>query len=239
MKVALCLQGLVGSVKGKHCHNAEGSDIVIDISSKHNKEHVIDVNDQVDVFLHSWNVNKKDKLVETYNPKDHLFQEQIIFDVPPDIAGKPARKQAHYSRWYSFQKVLELVKNSDVEYDWVLVQRFDLCWNINLDFSKFNKDILYVGDCYVKADLGLSDRWFFGSPENMFKMGEMYDKIPEYMRNDLVGVEQYGGISSHILCHHHIKKNNIPYELIFNYGEVDRKPNDYSEVRRQYYGDRS
>jgi len=31
----------------------------------------------------------------------------------------------------------------------------------------------------------------------------------------------------------------IPVELKYNYGEVDRTPNDYSEVRRMYYKDRT
>jgi hypothetical protein len=109
-----------------------------------------------------------------------------------------------------------------------------------LEFAKFESDKLYAGKCSLNPNVELSDRWFFADPKTLQKFASLYDLIPEYMKpGRLDSSKQYGGISSHRMCRYHVNQMKMPVELVFNYGEVNRKPNDFSEVRRQYFKDRT
>jgi len=138
LRVALVLQGLVGGIKGKNCLKGDDSDKVIELAYKHNKENILDVNENVDVFFHSWSTEHEDTLTELYEPKAKKFEKQIKFDVPDYIKADEMRKQSHFSRWYSFRESMKLVEEQSENYDYVLIQRFDLCWNVSLDFSTYS-----------------------------------------------------------------------------------------------------
>ena len=124
MKVALCLYGYIGTLKGKtddfskKTDESSTGDLVLDLSHKHFKKHILDKND-VDVFIHSWEVDKQDEIKRLYEPKSSHFEKQIVFPDEPILdewkranvgAGDPKtpegrekskkRLQAHLSRWY-------------------------------------------------------------------------------------------------------------------------------------------
>lgn len=247
MKIALCLHGLVGSIKGKNHQLMGGSDIVLQKSFEHNKKYLLDKWD-VDVFVHSWSTELKDEIEELYKPKRSLIEEQIQFKIPDYIKSNENRIFAHLSRWYSYWKVVDLVyeyadkqqPNPFSYYDHVLVQRFDLCWNVTPAFNEMNDNYLWVGKSGLNTDQEWSDRWFSSNLENMEKLSILTEKWEEYMGKggSFPSSKQYGGLSSHFLVKHHAEQMGLEPKFKYMFGGHGRKPNDYSEVRRQYYGDR-
>lgn len=242
MKVALCLHGLVGSTRGKNGDLKGGFNEVLDYSFEHNKKFIL--GDNVDVFIHSWSTELKKDIIFKYKPKLYLIEPQINFEVPSYINADKKRAFNHLSRWYSYKKSVELKAKYEyehnMEYDFVLVQRFDLCWNLSIDFSNMSKEKLYVGKSSLDTNKEWSDRWFISNSNNANKFATLYDKFEEYMgsEGELPSSKQYAGISSHFLCRHHSKKLGLQEEFKYNFGGYGAKPDDYNEVRRLYYGDK-
>ena len=69
MKVALCLSGIVGKLyTNKAGYEWEG-DIDFRIGHHFYKKHIFDVNNNIDVFIHSWDEKYEKELIELYKPK--------------------------------------------------------------------------------------------------------------------------------------------------------------------------
>ena len=75
MKVALCLHGLVGT---DDKYGAGEKIINYKIGLDHFKRHVFDVNDEVDVFFHTWSEDYEQKLIDAYNPISHIAEAAIL-----------------------------------------------------------------------------------------------------------------------------------------------------------------
>lgn len=152
MKVAICLHGLVGNASTKSGY--ENSDKrVLDIASKNYLENIINPNN-ADVFLHTWDTDLENEVIEAFKPKDFIFEKQKIFNIPKHVRAQgfpnpERRKQNHYSRWYSFKKSVMLKRNWEqkqgFKYDCVLVGRFDTSWEKTVDFSSFDMGKVYTG----------------------------------------------------------------------------------------------
>jgi hypothetical protein len=63
----------LGSVKGKSGDTEKSSSDVLDIAFNHVKKHILDVND-IDIFIHSWDVDLKEEIVSLYKPKGSKFE---------------------------------------------------------------------------------------------------------------------------------------------------------------------
>ncbi len=215
MKIALCLTGLIGNLKGKSYNKGEGTQKVLDICSEKTKKHILDKND-VDIFLHSWETDYENQLIEKYNPKGCIIEKQIKFKPGIDVQSN-ARTQAHYSKWYSIKKAIELKKAYEQQnkftYDFVLQARFDLVWLVDILFEKFDKDKFYIPKMsqggvpwgwpnkLAKKEIG--DFFFFSNSENMDRFAELYDNINPYIKG---GCPTWAGISNHMLAKYHLSK---------------------------------
>jgi len=170
MKVALCLHGLVGT-DDKYGH---GKKIInYKIGYEHFKQRVMDINDSVDVFFHTWSVEHEDKLKNTYSPVDYKCEKQPVFSEDP-------RKQAIYCRWKSTKEVMDLVQKSNKKYDFVLMTRFDIAFMKDFVFNEYDVDKFYAqgppGPSKNGIDM-INDLWFFSSQENMFKFSRLFDLL--------------------------------------------------------------
>jgi hypothetical protein len=150
MKTAICFSGLVGSTRGKSQELVGDFKKCFEISSALYKEHIIDKND-VDVFVHSWSTGLEKEILETYKPKKHIIEKQIVFDVPDYkiLAKTPAvRKQTHYSLWYSRMMANKLKSEYEQEnnfkYDCVMLARFDLAWQTDLIFEQYDQNFFWT-----------------------------------------------------------------------------------------------
>ena len=139
MKVALCFYGLIGSRMGK---DGLGENLDPTIAYRYYKEHVIDTNEEVDVFIHSWSFEEKDRLTDLYRPKGWLIEKQASFPQSSNHPNKVSTSLAKlklfiwritnkerfdlelsridtyafraYSRWYSSQKSLQLKRDYEI-----------------------------------------------------------------------------------------------------------------------------
>jgi len=152
MKIAYCIYGKIGGSKGKDGAGGR-SDEILDLSYSHLKEHVINKNDSIDFFIHSWSTDQEKEIRSLYNPKLCKFEDQIHFKVPKFVASGSARNDPnrinnHYSRWYSTKKVVELKKSYEdkhkFRYDCVMLSRFDIAWQKDLVFSEYDMNFFHA-----------------------------------------------------------------------------------------------
>jgi len=201
MRVALCLHGIAA---GK---NDKGNTVNFDIAFQHYKKHILKKND-VDVFIHTWSVAEKDNLINLYNPRKSVFEQQIMFDV------SQTKLHSTKSRWYSSKKSIELKRQYELEenftYDWVILSRFDVVFFTDLILSNFQADHFYAANWSNPArDVGLLDFWFFSNSSAMDAFSTLYDHVDDY----LSGAQ---AISNHVLAKQHLTSQNLTDKLIYH-----------------------
>ena len=220
MKIALCLYGLIGSIKGKGYEKSGGTDIVLKDCHNSFTKHIINKND-VDVFFHTWDTEFEDELVSKYKPKKYKVAPQKIFENTIDGPEKYIRRiQAHYSRWYSTKYVNELKtiyeKENNFKYDLVMVSRFDMIWHTDVLFNELDKNIFYIPNTtkeglkwgWPNPSIGvpheIADLWFISNSSNMDNFSKLYDLINQYILIEKCPVWKH--ISNHMLAFYHLKK---------------------------------
>lgn len=200
-RIAILLHGTAGTAD----KYGTGSNIDVSISCDHFSKHIKGVNENVDVFMHSWSEDRKEKLIELYEPKLHYFEPQLIFDFEYAVGSLDGpggesnvwvdgkfkgldnlRFHGLFSRWYSAKAAnnLRLVyeKQKGFEYDFVMLTRYDLAYNVDFDFSNFSKEKFYVIpplSLHSTGDIhhGMNDLWFVTDSEKMTNFLEMYEWI--------------------------------------------------------------
>ena len=200
-RIAILLHGQAGTAD----KYGTGSKIDVSLSHKHFAKHILKANENVDVFMHSWSEDRKEVLLDLYNPACHYFEPQITFDFEY-IVGDPKgqggeinrwrdgkfkgldnlRFHALFSRWYSAKKANQLrlmyEKQNDIKYDYVMITRYDLAYNVDIDFSSLNKDKFYAIpplSVFSNGEIhhGINDLWFISNSENMTNFLEIYEWI--------------------------------------------------------------
>jgi|TARA_E500000331_G_scaffold358547_1_gene426424 hypothetical protein len=171
-KVALCLSGKIGNIQGKSGFFDSDPRVLVK-GHEHYQRHIIDKND-VDVFVHCWDGELEEKTIELYNPVHSVFEEQIYFDIPDYVKGEDARKNNHYSRWYSNKMVNEYRKNhedkNNFQYDYVMTTRFDLAFETDIVFDNFDNEHFYSGKWSTVVDQNGNDLFKGGR-------GPLYDLL--------------------------------------------------------------
>ena len=155
-RIAYCLYGLAGGAKGK---GGKGPDPdVFRLGYIHAKKHILDINPNIDVFMHTWSVEYEQELMNLYNPVKYRFQPQLYFDVPRFIErGRSSKDKiddllnGYYSRWNSVKKAIGLKREHEISenftYDFVMITRFDLAWQKDLIFNELNAENFYA--CHI------------------------------------------------------------------------------------------
>lgn len=156
-KVALCLTGKIGNTSGKT--GMRDSDIeILRKGFEHYKRHIIDKND-VDIFIHCWDIEFQEEVKSLYKPIDFVFEKQRKFKIPLYVRGSERpwqlkagriRRQSTYSRWYSNKIANELRRNHELKntfkYDVVMTSRFDIAFQKDIIFSQFDMQYFYAGN---------------------------------------------------------------------------------------------
>ena len=167
MKIALCFYGLVGGAEG---NDGKGFTLSPLTAAHYYKKNIIDNNENVDIFIHSWSVEEKKELIEIYKPKRYsieiqkkfypwkLFLRQFLHPLPilklflsgnwnifSWIYSLSTRAQ---SRWYSNKKAIQLAleyqKSNGFNYDFIFVTRMDVVFFEKINFNNFDKNYFYV-----------------------------------------------------------------------------------------------
>ena len=169
-KVAICISGLPRNVEAGF-HNIF--------------EHIIKPNNEPDIFVHTWigdDENLKNKVIELYKPKMVSFEPRKTFinnsmelDRMMVSHGRSYTRENFvdmlYSSWYSVQAANNLKEEyrlaNGIVYDYVIRARFDINYNIKIDCSQFNDNIVYICNRQLPDHDMVDDRFAFGSNHNM------------------------------------------------------------------------
>lgn len=236
MRVAFCLHGNVGML---YTHKRQYKwDQYVDyrIGYTHFKKHLFDVNDNVDVFIHSWNTDFKEGIEETYKPKSSLFEEQKVFGAKWTDSTGATRKEHMFSRWYSAKESMRLKSEYEIEnnfkYDFVFSTRFDLLLLNDINFNLFeDTSLLYVpfNKNYMQHNPRIVDYFFFSNSQNMDSyLGGLYDwLLPRLSRTD-----SYGKTDAHTDSMVFAKECNLNVCMVEDYREPETMA-----IARAYYDD--
>lgn len=253
MKIALCFYGLLGGTKGK-AGDRQGSSLdILNLAYPHYKEHILDKND-VDIFIHSWDVNLQEEVIKKYSPKSYKFEPTVKFVIPKPLKDTQ-RVQNHCSRWYSCQEVnklkCEYEDKNNFKYDFVMLSRQDIAWETDVIFSDFDPNYFYVanwkhqfngtpmGYPYGGFNRSLQDIWCFSNSSYMDELCNMYEYIPQYCieNPELMG---YKDISNHRLLYYKLLKMGIiPDKLKFTFKHDTIEKSDMPLVRYKYFNDKT
>lgn len=189
-KIALCLHGYFNSLTDNTSLGQDGYAYI--------QKHILSKGD-VDVFVHSWDLENRDTILDLYKPKKSIFESQIDFSQLiqerglDNLQGAPRPPQSVLSHLYSVEEVMKLpYQVENVEYDIVIKARFDL-GRINRDTSKpgtqnpypvqcinFLSDIkpgnLYMAD-WQHFHMGPADMWFYGDKSVMYPFTTLYQDL--------------------------------------------------------------
>lgn len=204
MKIALCLFGYINSkaTKTSHCAYSNEFKHLFDKVMVHNP----------DVFLHSWEVEKEDSLVEKFKPKLYTFERQRSFDNQLRTTDWSRFSRSYqkpfnaFSALYSVKKTNELKtmfeKEHGFKYDCVILSRFDVGYHTNgknktsfIDFNpNYNMESVYTA-YWDQINAGISNHWIYSNSKNMDLITNMYDHIVEYLKpNSEYITEMMGGM---------------------------------------------
>lgn len=207
MKVALLLHGYFDSLTDSSSKGIDGFE--------HIKRNVLS-KVSTDIFIHSWQPELKNFLVELYNPISIVTENQIDFS---DIVnqrnldsnnywksiGRPPENK--FSYLYSLTEVFKLVRDyeeENVKYDIIVKGRFDL-GRINRNTSGPGLNSPYPVQCinfdpfldmkkvyaanWQFNDVGIPDMWWYSNSANMRNFCNLYDVCyNDYMK---IGSDYY------------------------------------------------
>lgn len=220
-RLAIIFHGIIG---GMAARNGIGQPSDIDICFKTIKHNILDIYPDHDIFMHSWSIDFKDKLVEMYNPKSYLFEKQENFGYTGDMAslsnegnGQAFRTISKYTSLERANKLrIDYEKINNIQYDWILVLRYDLIFFTKLNLEKYDNSIFYIcNEPNWENDIHrlkmIHDIIFLAAPINMNKFCSLaedfrnnkhkeqlhsihhtgYSKLIEVMNNDISKIK-YG-----------------------------------------------
>jgi hypothetical protein len=197
MKIALCLHGLFDSLQDNTSNGLDGREYI--------QRHILDKGD-VDVFIHSWDLEKQGLIEAMYQPKKAIFEPQKDFSELikerglDKLEGCPRSPQSVLSHLYSVTEVMKLPhQQTGVKYDIIIKARFDLgrinrntsgpglgnpypvqCINFQTDIEQ---DKIYNAN-WNHFHMGPADMWFYGSPNVMVEFTSLFSFLDEQMKID-------------------------------------------------------
>lgn len=171
-------------------------------------------------------------LKEKYHTDKIICEPQLTIENDRDYLMKGSKrnisfrvlKNTYYTR-YSVSKLRQnYEKQAEVEYDWVIQARLDLIFNKPVDFIKnFNleyyipdlENIIFYSWCgsefsyynYPTCGPGGTDILYFGKPEAMNKLSNLYDNL------DNIDLDKYLYSCDYLLLYNAIRQNmtTIPF----------------------------
>jgi hypothetical protein len=220
MKVAYTMNGLFGGFVDKNYLNDNSSDaeLVMKYSYLELNKYILKNND-VDLFIFSWHDDMKTQIEDYMSPVKLELSKQIDFEPFEHLkSGDVSRVKAHISRWYGFQRVMNLVKEYEIEnkfkYDLIVNARMDLCWKNPFDFNTLDNSKFHISECKNNQSWGwpngnreIVDHILLSNSDVMFEYSNLYDKLHEYTSPNQC--PQYNTISHHFLMVWHLEKMNL------------------------------
>lgn len=237
MKVAVCLHGLSLGRNTLRDITRSNPDTDWKRYTKTILENIIS-NNAADVFMHTWEHEEIEELVEVYKPKLYLAEPQKQFNPFFDNETLEHDKEnynsyvyneyspivyAHprmFSYSYSFDKSDSLRQSYEnvngFKYDYVIKTRFDLQILKTINVAEYNPERIQIGKWWGSHPKGMEDLLIIANSTNMTKASSLYHKIYEYyLGNDYntkirsMGLGAYHFASPHELFYYHFEQMEL------------------------------
>ena len=192
MKIALCIGNLAS--KGR-----QGSD-AYKIGHQHIKSNLIDKFKNIDIFLHSYEIELENELIDLYKPIKNKFENKPDFndkyknlDTKYCNAGNPQTLTYPnlFSMAYSRYCVGKLKSEYELEngfvYDWVIFVRYDISSAPHIEGITFDENLnnsFIYSSMFNQLNAGPQDQWFYSNSKNMDIIFSLYDNLEEYFKTD-------------------------------------------------------
>lgn len=125
----VCIHGMIGGTSGK---NGRGSVLNVESLYQHFFQRIIEPNLQnynVQVFIHSWSIEEKQRIVKSFKPENAIFEN-------------PKFNVKQRSKLYSLFKSIQMCKSQkDTSEDVILSCRFDMFYRKNVNVKDWISDI--------------------------------------------------------------------------------------------------
>lgn len=206
MKTALILYGVkpLECVEKNNitCHN------VLDYTINHWKEYILNINKNIDVFVHSWSLDYENIVIENYHPKKYIFEKQKSFKNVNNtnylnqktIYNNMNNEEIIRSKYYSMCKAINLLNEYEIEqnikYDIILISRMDLLWFNKVELNKINPNYFYTSNWNYAYDkhkgrnlmynnkLLPLDHFFITNSIDIKIFGNLFNEIDNYIHHE-------------------------------------------------------
>ena len=192
MKIALCVGNLAS--KGRQ------GDGAYKIGYQHIKSNLIDKFKNIDVFLHSCELELEHELINLYKPIKSKFEKSPDFsdkyknlDTKYCNAGNPQTLTYPnlFSMMYSRYCLGKLKSEYELEkgfvYDWVIFVRYDISSAPHIEGITFDENLnnsFIYSSMFNQLNCGPQDQWFYSNSKNMNIIFSLYDNLEEYFKTD-------------------------------------------------------
>ena len=192
MKIALCLFGY-----------PKGSTIYAGGAYEQKFKHLFDqvMVHNPDVFVHCWDTSLEDEIVELFQPKSYIFEEQIQFsdEIEQLDMSRFAGSRGNIFKTLSFLHTRNVSndlkkqyeKDNNFVYDCVVTSRFDVGYHnygknktSYLNFNPDNSMSSVYSAFWNQINAGLSDHWFYGNSKNIDTICNMRHEAIKYLQKD-------------------------------------------------------
>jgi hypothetical protein len=200
MKIALCLSGYFVGKSGLEAAK-KGYDYIF--------ENILE-GEQVDIFIHSWDVKYEREIRTLFKPIDAVIEPQYDFkkelnqldedwfkkDLKPGDLWRPLLPSLsmNYSRMKSVEYKKKYEDLEEFKYDLVIIGRFDmgqrgkehpqLYYVTNINF-KPQLDMNYIYTAFWnQMNCGFAEHWVYSNSENIDKVADLYNHLLDYYQTD-------------------------------------------------------
>lgn len=139
---------------------------------------------EFDIFIHCWNEDIKQKMKQSYNPKQTLYENNKLYE--NEIKLNNSKNFAYTSQQLSICKSLNLMvkhaEQNSIEYDYVISYRPDGLLYKDLHLEKYTHDVVFVN-----SDTN-EDYHFVMTYENAKLFKNMFGSkktIPQFVQVDM------------------------------------------------------
>lgn len=182
-RVALCMRGSVSRKKYVVRYDKKKvPNDYIDYNVVYNsiKKHIIEPNKQYkfDVFIHCWDTDLENELVELYKPVKYSFEDNNLYREAIMEKLYNPKEYSQASQALTIKKVIELKEEYEREnnftYDRVILYRHDMFLWKDMILDKYNKDNIYVNQW---SNNSLADFHFVMSTPSAAIFKHLYDRL--------------------------------------------------------------
>jgi len=194
MKIAVCLFGLHPDECWKNYPKR------VNVAHKYWDKHIFKCN-PVDIFLHSFSINKKQNIINEFHPTKFIIEHQKKFTsnvVHPSPTFRQIQETSYNMNWgnimysmtYSIKQSVKLKENYEKEnnftYDLVLLSRMDVIWLQPTILTNINPNYFYApiwgkNNIHSIKNDAINDYWIISNSKNINKYSLLYDTIDEFL----------------------------------------------------------